>query len=293
MSDRSSAGGSEFRTGTSMPREAKKTMVGARAAASAALQDPDRGAVTESGDALGLHMLSAGELGQLQLYTVLARTDLGIAACNAAGELTFLSPGLQKLLDQPFERHAEFEQVERYRLYESDGSTRMQPEAVPLARARNGEVVTDELLCARTATGNLLYLLCSALPVTCPEGSQVGAVLFAQDVTAEHAALKDQEQVHDRLVVTLNHEFRTPLTKLVGYVEILRDSSHDLPPDATRYLHKIRQAAEELTELVDSVTELADQHRSFRHRATSRDCTTPSRQQIDHRGDRQSRDVTG
>src|SRR5680860_361676 len=107
----------------------------------------------------------AGELGQLQLAALLGRTHLGIAACDASGRLTFLSPALQELLGQPFRPHAESEQVERYRLYEGDGSTRLQPEAVPLARARLGEVVTDTVICARSNTGNLLHLLCNALPV--------------------------------------------------------------------------------------------------------------------------------
>lgn len=230
----------------------------------------------EPGDASEIPVSSGGDLGQLQLDALLGRTDLGIAACDASGELTFLSPALQKLMGQPFEPHAEAEQVERYRLYESDASTRLQPEAVPLARARRGEVVTDELICAHSATGRLLYLLCSALPVLGRGGSLEGAVVFVQDVTDEHLALQEQEQARDRLVTTLNHEFRTPLTRLVGCAEILHDLSDDFSPEVARFVTKIRQAAEELTALVEHVTSLADLHSLSPRNGTTRECAARS-----------------
>ena len=103
----------------------------------------------------------------------------------------------------------------------------------------------------------------------------MGAVVFVQDVSAEHVARQEQGDVHDRLVVTLNREFRTPLTKLVGYAEILHDMSVDLPPEADRFLTKIREAADELTRLVDSVTDPADLHRSNLHGA-ARECVAPT-----------------
>jgi len=218
------------------------------------------------GGAIRVDQLGAGELSQLELTTLFGRTHLGLAACDASGEMTFLSPALQELLGQPFRPHAEAEQVERYHLSEGDGSTRLRAEEVPLARARLGETVTDAVICSRSNTGNLLYLLCNALPVRCPEGSLLGAVVLVQDVTAQHVMLQEQEQLRNHLVVSLNHEFRTPLTKLVGYAEILHDLSEDFPPEAVHFLEKIRKAADNLTAMVDAVTILADLQTSNRPR---------------------------
>src|SRR5680860_1587180 len=145
------------------------------------------------GGAIRVDQLGAGELSQLELTTLFGRTHLGLAACDASGEMTFLSPALQELLGQPFRPHAEAEQVERYHLSEGDGSTRLRAEEVPLARARLGETVTDAVICSRSNTGNLLYLLCNALPVRCPEARPVPQAerLTARVMLDDHVRVDD------------------------------------------------------------------------------------------------------
>lgn len=41
--------------------------------------------------------MDSDALGQVELETLLARTSLSVAACDASGRLTFLSPALQEM----------------------------------------------------------------------------------------------------------------------------------------------------------------------------------------------------
>lgn len=201
---------------------------------------------------------SGGEFGGAQLQTLLAQTSLGIAACDATGALTFLSPALQTFFGKPFERRGEAELAEHFRLYDADGDTAMLSEDLPLARARRGEMVKDAVLSTRSPTGEASYLRCNAAPLVGDAGAIVGAVALVQDITGERQQRCEQDELHERLVVTINHEFRTPLTKLVGHVELLQDIRDRLPEEAHRSLDMISRAGAELTELIEIISRLAE-----------------------------------
>ena len=52
---------------------------------------------------------------------------------------------------------------------------------------------------------------------------------MVRDVTAERMAQRDQEQLREWLVETINHELRTPLAKIIGHAEILQDDAAPMP----------------------------------------------------------------
>ncbi len=85
-----------------------------------------------------------------------------------------------------------------------------------------------------------------------------GAVVFVEDVTAGHAGHQNQQRMQNHLISTLNHELRTPLTKLVGHAEMLHDMRGHLPVNAVHSLEKVCQAADELRELADLISCMAD-----------------------------------
>lgn len=97
-----------------------------------------------------------------------------------------------------------------------DGRSPLPVEDIPLVRARHGEVVRDALVVARPPAGCLIYLCCNASPLTDTEGRITGAIVLLQDVTGERAALERQVDLRDRLLETINHHLRTPVTSLLG-----------------------------------------------------------------------------
>jgi signal transduction histidine kinase len=87
-------------------------------------------------------------------------------------------------------------------------------------------------------------------------------IIFRQAVLGRIVAVQDEE-VHqltdlDRaktdMMITMNHEFRTPLTSINGYVEVLLDGDGgELPPAAVKMMRVIEGNAARLQDLVDDL----------------------------------------
>lgn len=198
------------------------------------------------------------DLGQLQLETLLSHTRLAVAATDATGRMTLYSPALEELLGSSLEGLPESEMVDHFDLYAVDGVTRLRDEDIPLVRARRGEVVTDAVIVARRSSGEGAYLRCNAAPLRGEDGSITGAIVLVQDVTAEHAAKREQEELRERLVVTINHELRTPLTKVLGHAELLAEHCADVSDQVRRSVEVVSRSAEDLFRLAEMVSALAD-----------------------------------
>lgn len=198
------------------------------------------------------------DLGQLQLETLLSHTRLAVAATDATGRMTLYSPALEELLGSPLEDLPESEMVDHFDLYAVDGVTRLREEDIPLVRARRGEVVHDAVIVARRSSGEGAYLRCNAAPLRGEDDSITGAIVLVQDVTAEHAAQREQEELRERLVVTINHELRTPLTKVCGHAELLQEQCTHLPEEVRRSVDVVARSAEDLFRLAQMISALAD-----------------------------------
>lgn len=198
------------------------------------------------------------ELEQLQSSTLLARTGLLVAATDADGRMALLSPGLQQLFEVPFEPLSEGDFTHRFQLLTHDGGSPLPVEDIPLVRARRGEVVRDALVVARTPAGRLIYLRCSASPLKDPEGRITGAIVLVQDVTGERAALERQADLRDRLLETINHHLRTPVTSLLGNAELLDDHKDEMPAQSHRAVNAVLRSACELAALLETVSALVD-----------------------------------
>jgi signal transduction histidine kinase len=198
------------------------------------------------------------DLGRLQLQTLLSQTSVGVAATDARGCMTVLSPALQQLFGLEDDPYAEDELPERFRLYDESGNIPLQPGDVPLVRARAGETVSDAVVTTRPPARGLVYLRCNAAPLRDPDGTIVGGIVLVQDVTSERAALGEQAELRRRLIETVNHEFRTPLTTLFGHSELLAEAEDRLPADLARSARAVLGAAETLRELLQTVSDLVD-----------------------------------
>ena len=202
--------------------------------------------------------MNSEDLEPVHLETLISQTRLSVAVSDATGRMTLISPALQDLFGVQAGAVEEAHLVDRFRLFNHDGSAPLRTEDVPLARARRGEVVADAVITTRNDDGVLIYLRCSAAPLKTPDGEITGAIVLVQDVSAEQANRLEQDDLRERLVATINHEFRTPLTKLRGHAELLHDQRDELPEAARRSVDSIFAAARELADLLAVVTDLAD-----------------------------------
>jgi signal transduction histidine kinase len=82
--------------------------------------------------------------------------------------------------------------------------------------------------------------------------AMLGRLIAAQKNVVRQLTELDRDK--SDVMVTMNHEFRTPLTAINGYVELLLDGDGgDLPPEAARMLQVIESNAARLQDLIDDL----------------------------------------
>jgi signal transduction histidine kinase len=89
--------------------------------------------------------------------------------------------------------------------------------------------------------------------------AMLGRMLAAQEQAV--ARLTELDQAKTDILVTVNHEFRTPLTSITGHVDLLLDGAGgDLEPAAVEMLHTIERNGERLQRLIDETFAAAQLH---------------------------------
>ena len=198
-------------------------------------------------------------LGNMSLEMLMTHTPVGLAVSNAEGVVELCSPHLDAMLGRPTLQGRDQEGwTSAYDVRAADGVTPLQPEDFPLARAVNGEMVTDAVIVSIRPDGRRLYLRCNASPLRDESDEIVGAVVLVQDVTAERTAHEAQMQLREQLVETVNHEIRTPLAKIIGHAELIQDERENLLPAISKSVDTIVSAAAELYGLADDISDLAE-----------------------------------
>ena len=94
-----------------------------------------------------------------------------------------------------------------------------------------------------------LTVALGALPLVFRQ-ALLGRMLSARDEAMRRLSALDRAKTE--IMVTMNHEFRTPLTTIAGHVELLVDGgAGELPPAAVSALQTVERNAERLESLID------------------------------------------
>jgi signal transduction histidine kinase len=94
-------------------------------------------------------------------------------------------------------------------------------------------------------------------------GSESAARTVAEEahaqLTVQNARLVEADRLKDEFVALISHDLRTPLTSIVGYVELALDDAVDPPLDGERrsYLEVVSRSSERLLRLVDDLLFIA------------------------------------
>jgi signal transduction histidine kinase len=190
------------------------------------------------------------------LQTLMCRAGLAVAVLDASGQLSMLSPALQRLLHRPFEVVPAESLAEVFHLHSEGGARLLQPDEVPIVRASRGEVVEDATVTVKAPGQPVRHLRVNATPMAGLDGTRQGAWAVMTDVTSLVAAARGE--LSRSLAETVNHDLRTPLTIMLGHAELLIDQQDDLPPEAARSLEALWRAGQRLNDVVTWISEWID-----------------------------------
>ncbi|MGN7253009.1 sensor histidine kinase [Arthrobacter sp. SAFR-014] len=183
------------------------------------------------------------------LNTVLDTVHLGVLAVDAQGNDILMNRKQRQhhLLASPptIEDPNESELL----VFSADRTTLVPVDQRPVRRAILGEEFTDYLVWLG-AGADQRAISTSARPMEDQDGNFAGSVIVFSDVTELVNALAAK----DDFVSNVSHEFRTPLTSILGYVELMLDDDDDDLADSQRgTLEIIRRNSERLLTLVSDL----------------------------------------
>ena len=133
-------------------------------------------------------------------------------------------------------------------VFDIDRTTPLDADRRPVRRAVLGERFTDQLVWLGAGEGQRAFTA-SARPMVDDAGKFTGSVVVFSDVTDLMNALAAK----DDFVSNVSHEFRTPLTSILGYVELILDDPDALDVRSRQQLDIVRRNAERLLTLVSDL----------------------------------------
>ncbi|MET4541246.1 two-component system phosphate regulon sensor histidine kinase PhoR [Arthrobacter bambusae] len=133
-------------------------------------------------------------------------------------------------------------------IFDVDRTTPLDADRRPVRRAVLGERFTDQLVWLGAGEGQRAFTA-SARPMVDDAGKFTGSVVVFSDVTDLVNALAAK----DDFVSNVSHEFRTPLTSILGYVELILDDPDALDARSRKQLDIVRRNAERLLTLVSDL----------------------------------------
>ncbi|SEB89199.1 Signal transduction histidine kinase [Paramicrobacterium humi] len=136
-------------------------------------------------------------------------------------------------------------------LYEQDRHTPVPEGAGPVARAMGGEAFSNVVYWVGPPEARQHAILVSADTLHDRNGEFSGAVFAFDEVTEYIETLR----ATDDFVGTVSHEFRTPLTSIVGYLELIGEVSPRPSAEVTLYLDVIGRNVDRLRRLVENLLE--------------------------------------
>lgn len=181
------------------------------------------------------------------LNTVLDTVHLGVLAIDAGGNDILMNRKQRahhRLASPPDNADPNESQL---LVFAPDRTTPVPVEQRPVRRAVLGEEFTDYLVWLGAGEGQRA-ITTSARPMTDQDGNFAGSVIVFSDVTE----LVDALAAKDDFVSNVSHEFRTPLTSILGYVELMLDDD-ELTEDQRGPLDIIQRNSERLLTLVSDL----------------------------------------
>jgi len=170
------------------------------------------------------------------LNEVLDAVDFGVIAFDKNGDVTFVNRShRQHLTDFGTASDAVVHDL----VYQADGVTPYTEEDRPLRRALSGQAFDNLIVWVGDPGERRTASAVSSRLLRDREGEYDGGVVVLTDITKELEAVR----ARDDLVGSVSHELRSPLTSILGYLDLARDD--DAMGDETRRMIEVAYANSE------------------------------------------------
>jgi signal transduction histidine kinase len=185
---------------------------------------------------------------QRLLDEVLNTVDFGVFAFDRNKQVTFVNRTQRRWLDEFGVPKSSFVHPV---VYEADRLTPYTAENRPHARAIAGQEYDNLVIWVGEPGGRRAAYAVSSRIMRDPDGAYDGGVVVLKDVTRELDAVR----ARDDLVGSVTHELRSPLTSILGYLDLVRDA--DIDHDTLEQVEVAYHNAERLLVIVNDLLRAA------------------------------------
>ena len=191
---------------------------------------------------------------------VLDTVDAGISLYNASGTVLLTNAlAIPQLSEGPHPSTTQL--AEEPDVFEEDRTTRMPLGDQIVARAARGELVTRRTFWVGEGAQQRAVVATSQY-VRRASGELIGTVVATHDVTQLAEAIRSR----DDFLATISHELKTPLTSILGYLDILEDRPDLADAGLARELNAIQRNSLRLHKLISALITTAKKNVSVDRR---------------------------
>ena len=207
-----------------------------------------RQAAVQASQAALRESVEAGRARERLLGTVLETVSVGVLAVDAHGHDILMNArqreGHAAAAPPGNDDPTEAELL----IFGEDRVTPLPPERRPVLRAVGGEDLDGEQVWVGTGRSQRALSI-SSRSIHDDDGAFAGTVVSFNDVTELLRAL----HAKDDFLSNVSHEFRTPLTSILGYLDLTLELSDQLPAGVPGHLEVARRNALRLEQLVEDL----------------------------------------
>lgn len=196
--------------------------------------------------------LAASREREQLLDAIVETISVGLVAVDADGNDIMLNRKQKKFHQLAAPQGNQDPAEQDLLIFAADQKTPLPLRERPVRRAIAGESFTDNLVWIGEGTGSRA-LSSTARPIRDDAGQPAGAVVAFYDVTELVNALAAK----DDFVSNISHEFRTPLTSILGYIGLALDDTQTLPSAVVQYLKVAERNADRLLDLVSDLLSIS------------------------------------
>ncbi|WP_430788972.1 sensor histidine kinase [Actinoplanes sp. G11-F43] len=204
--------------------------------------------------------------------TLLETIDVAVVAADQAGRVTLFNRAAREWHGMDADPDIALDDLSgRYQLFETDGTTPLRPDRIPLLRALHDGAVKDAEIVIKRPGREPMQVSTSGRALTGPSGTPQGAVVAMHDVTSARAQQRAIESARRELAAAntdlrrsntdlnnfagaVSHDLVAPLTSVGGYLELIGDEVQGRP---AQWVEAATRAVTRMRELIGSLLDYA------------------------------------